>query len=286
MKSRLLAVFLIASAPAYAQTEIDNLVNSSQAIRDSFDYAIKAVGGMDFYAATGGIAPTGTVDPGMISKAKQDAYNAAVSEFKSAVYTYDPGAQQFFDEQASLAMNDVQTSIDAFVQASYAIIEVATVNEMAQDAAASTDTREAIALQDYMAANDVVLDDQEVQTFNDSLQAMEVAAQTAGAYMAVANDPALIQSANDSAESFSASYSESTGVFFDANTGDVTVDFASYAMSVVLDVSSYYKSDVDIINQGAQTLFYQTSPQGPCWFIEDPAEQDACYANLGVTSGA
>lgn len=284
MKNRLLAAFLIVSGPVQAQTEIDNLVSSSQAIRDTFDYAIKAVGGMEFYASVGGIAPTGTVDQGMITKAKQDAYNAAVSDFKAATYTYDPGAQQYFDEQAQMAMTDVHASVDAFVQASYAIIEVATVNEMAQDAAEAPDSRQAIALQEYMEVNDVILDDQEVQTFNDSLQAMEVAAQTAGAYMAVANDPAMIQSANDSASIYLASYQESTGTFFDANTGLVTVDFASYAMSVVLDVNSYYKSDVDIITQGAETMFYQTSPEGPCWFVQDPAEQESCYQ--GVTSGS
>ena len=283
MKNNLLAVCLIASAPVSA-TEIDNLINSSQAIRDSFDYAIKAVGGMDYYAPLGGIAPTGTVDPGMITKAKQDAYNAAVNDFKAAVYTYDPGAQQYFDEQAQLAMNDVHTSVDAFVQASYAIIEVATVNEMAADAAAAPDSREAIALQEYMDVNDVILDDQEVQDFNDSLQAVEVAAQTAGAYMAVANDAQMIQTANDSAAQFQATYAESTGTYFDAGTGTVTVDFASYAMSVVLDVNSYFKSDVDIVTQGAETMFYRSSPQGPCWFIQDPAEQESCYQ--GVTSGS
>lgn len=239
---------------------------------------------MDFYASTGGITQTGTVDPGLISKAKQDAYNAAVGEFKSAVYSYDPGAQQFFDEQAQIAMTDVQQSVDAFVQASYAIIEVSTVNEMAQDAQQAPDAREAIALQEYMDVNDVILDDQEVQDFNDSLQAVEVAAQTAGAYMAVANDATLIQTANDSAAQFQATYAESSGAYFDASTGAVTVDFASYAMSVVLDVNSYFKSDVDVINQGAQTMFYQTSPAGPCWFVQDPAEQESCYQ--GLTSGS
>lgn len=239
---------------------------------------------MDFYAATGGITQTGTVDPGMISKAKQDAYNAAVNEFKNTTYSYDPGAQQFFDEQAQMAMTDVHQSVDAFVQASYAIVEVTTVNEMAADATAAPDSREAIALQDYMDVNDIILDDQEVQNFNDSLQAVEVAAQTAGAYMAVANDATLIQQANDSAQTYLATYSESSGALFDASTGTVTVDFASYAMSVVLDVNSYFKSDVDVITQGAQTDFYRTSPEGPCWFIQDPAEQESCYQ--GVISGS
>ena len=110
------------------------------------------------------------------------------------------------DEQAQLAMNDVHTSVDAFVQR-YAIIEVATVNEMAADAARRL-TPEAIALQEYMDVNDVILDDQEVQDFNDSLQAVEVAAQTAGAYMAVANDAQMIQTANDSAAQFQATYEQ------------------------------------------------------------------------------
>lgn len=275
VKLKSLAVLVIASAPVSAN-EIDNLVTNSQALRDTFRYGIQAVGGMMEYANVGGIAPTGTVDPGLISKAKQDAYNNAVLQFQSANYTWDPNADQYFQEQSQQAMDNLGQVVDSYVDAATALITVATVNEMAEDAQESPDSREAVALQEYMDANDVLLDDQEVDTYNESLQAVEVAAQTAAAYMAVANDPALIESANDSAYTMNVTYEESQASFFDASTGVLTVEWAGQNQVVMLDMNGYFKLDADIITEGSTSMFYTTSPEGGCWFIEDQVEKEAC----------
>ena len=95
------------SAPALAIQEIDDLVNTSASIRSTFDYGIRAIGGMTAYAATGGIAPTGTVDNGIISYGQADAYNAAVVAVQNATYTVDVGAQEYFDNAANQAMQTV-----------------------------------------------------------------------------------------------------------------------------------------------------------------------------------
>ena len=275
VKLKSLAVLVIASAPVSAN-EIDNLVTNSQALRDTFRYGIQAVGGMMEYANVGGIAPTGTVDPGLISKAKQDAYNNAVLQFQSTNYTWDPNADQYFQEQSQQAMDNLGQVVDSYVDAATALITVATVNEMAEDAQEAPDSREAVALQEYMDANDVLLDDQEVDTYNESLQAVEVAAQTAAAYMAVANDPALIESANDSAYTMNVTYEESQASFFDASTGVLTVEWAGQNQVVMLDMNGYFKLDADIITEGSTSMFYTTSPEGGCWFIEDEVEKEAC----------
>ena len=268
---------MIASAPVSAN-EIDNLVTNSQALRDTFKYGIQAVGGMMSYANVGGIAPTGTVDPGLISKAKQDAYNNAVLQFQQATYTWDPNANQYFEEQSQQAMDNLGQVVDEYVDAATALIEVVTVNEMAQDAAEASDSREAIALQEYMDANDVLLDDQEVDTYNESLQAVEQAAQTAAAYMAVANSPELLQSANDSAYAMNVTYQESQTSYFDASAGVLTVEWAGQdaTMTASLDLAGYFKTNIEIIDVGAESTFFITSPEGGCWYIEDPAEQEAC----------
>ena len=266
---------MIASAPVSAN-EIDNLVTNSQALRDTFKYGIQAIGGMMSYANVGGIAPTGTVDPGLISKAKQDAYNNAVLQFQNATYTWDPNADEYFQDQSQQAMNNLGQTVDTYVDAATALITVATVNEMAQDAQEAPDSREAIALQEYMDANDVLLDDQEVDTYNESLQAVEVAAQTAAAYMAVANDPSLIESANDSAYAMNVTYQESQASFFDASTGMLTVEWAGQNQVVMLDMNGYFKLDAEIITEGSTSGFYTTSPEGGCWFIEDEVEKEAC----------
>ena len=271
----LASLSLIASAQLSAN-ELDNLINSSQAIRDTFKYGIQAIGGMANYAQQGGIANSGVVDQGLIEKAKQDAYNQAVLDFKNATYTWDPNADQYFEDQSQQAMDTLGEAIDTYVDAATAVIAVTTVNEMAQDAEEAPDSREAIALQEYMDANDVLLDDQEVDTYNESLQAVEVAAQTAAAYMAVANDPSLLESANDSAYAMNVTYQESSQSFFDAATGILTVEWDGQAQSVALDMNSYYKADVDIITEGSSSMFYRTSPEGGCWFIEDQTERETC----------
>ena len=275
LRKTLISLSLIASAPLSAN-ELDNLVNSSQALRDTFKYGIQAVGGMANYAHLGGIANTGVVDQGLIEKAKQDAYNQAVLDFKNATYTYDPNADQYFEDQSQQAMDNLGETIDAYVDAATALIEVATVNEMAQDAAEAPDSREAMALQEYVEANDVLLDDTEVEDYNTALQAVEVAAQTAAAYMAVANDATLLDSANDAAYDMRVTYQESQATYFDASTGMLTVEWAGQNQTVMLDMSSYYKADIDIITEGSTSMFYTTSPEGGCWFIEDQTEKEAC----------
>ena len=86
---------LIVSAPAHSN-EIDNLVNASQSIRDSFKYGIQAVGGMQSYSVQGKIAPTGTVQGGKISYDQSDAYNQALTAVQNTNYTYFLDSQKGF----------------------------------------------------------------------------------------------------------------------------------------------------------------------------------------------
>ena len=141
LKKTLAAVFLIASGPLSAN-ELADLVNSSQAIRDTFKEGIKAVGGMWEYHSVGGIAQTGVVDPGMISDVKAQAYNNAVLAFKDATYTWSPDADSYMEDQAAQASQNLSEAIDDFVQASQAVITVVEVNEMAEEATEVTDEQE------------------------------------------------------------------------------------------------------------------------------------------------
>lgn len=271
------AAIVLATATAQLNaSEIDNLISSSQAIRETFKSGIKTVGGLYNYAQEGGIAQTGVTDPGLISKTQQDAYNSAVLQFQKASYTWNPNAEQFFQDQSQQAMVDVSAAVDAFVEASYAVIQVATVNEMAQEAANAPDARQAIALQEYTEANDVLLDDAEVSAYNDSLQAVEVAAQTAAAYMAVAQDSTLLQSANDSAFAMNVTYQESSSSFFDAASGTLTVYWNDQQAIAVIQLQDYYVLNTDVLQRGQDSKFFRTSPEGGCWFIEDATEREAC----------
>ena len=272
---RLLALCLSVTAQAQAN-EIDNLINTSQNIRNTFKYGIQAIAGSESYAWQGLIAPDGTVDQGLLDKAKQDAYNAAVLAFQNASYSYDPNAQQYFEDQASTAMDVVSETIDAYVDAAQVLIEVATVNEMAQDAAEAQDDRQAMALQEYIAANDVTLEDQEVEQYNDALVAVHEATQVAAAYMAVANDESLLEQADDMAYDLRVTYQEAASVFFDAATQSVWISFDGGTTIQGISLADYYVSVEDVLVEGESQPFFYTSPEGGCWFAADP---EACYEN-------
>ena len=259
---------LIVSAPAYSN-EIDTLVNASQSIRDSFKYGIQAVGGLQSYSTQGKIANTGTVDQGKISYDKSSAYNQAIAAVQNATYTYNPGAQEYFDDQADIAMNEVNIAVDTFVQASQAVIEVVVINEMAQDAQNAGDEREAMALQEYIEANDVMLADAEVDMYNDALDSVESAAQVAAAYMAVANDAELVAAANEMAYDVRVTYEEAASSFFDIATQGVWVSFDGGNTIQGLILSGYFVTVESIIEEGQQTEFFRTSPEGGCWFAPD-----------------
>lgn len=272
---RLLALCLSVTAQAQAN-EIDNLVNTSQDIRNTFKYGIQAIAGSESYAWQGLISPDGTVDQGLLDKAKQDAYNAAVLAFQNATYSYDPNAQQYFEDQASTAMDVVSETIDAYVDAAQVLIEVATVNEMAQDAAEAQDDRQAMALQEYIAANDVTLEDQEVEQYNDALVAVHEATQVAAAYMAVANDESLLEQADDMAYDLRVTYQEAASVFFDAATQSVWISFDGGSTIQGISLANYYVSVEEVLIEGETQPFFYTSPEGGCWFAADP---EACYNN-------
>ena len=268
LRLKALLVSLIVSAPAHSN-EIDNLVNASQSIRDSFKYGIQAVGGMQSYSVQGKIAPTGTVEGGKISYDQSNAYNQALTAVQNTVYTYDPGAQEYFNNQADQAMNEVNTAVDAFVEASQAVIEVVVVNQMAEDAQNAGDERGAMALQEYIEANDVVLADAEVDFYNESLDNVESAAQVAAAYFAVANDEDLISSADDMAYDVRVTYQEAATSFFDVATQAVWVSFDGGTTIQALGLEGYFVTVESIIEEGQQTEFFRTSPEGGCWFALD-----------------
>ena len=268
LRLKALLASLIVSAPAYSN-EIDTLVNASQSIRDSFKYGIQAVGGMQSYASQGKIAPTGTVQGGKISYDQSDAYNQALAAVQNTVYTYNPGAQEYFDNQADQAMSEVNTAVDTFVEASQAVIEVVVVNQMAEDAQNAGDERGAMALQEYIEANDVVLADAEVDFYNESLENVESAAQVAAAYFAVANDEDLIASADDMASDIRVTYQEAASSFFDVATQAVWVSFDGGETIQGLSLQGYFITVESVLIEGEQTDFFKSSPEGGCWFALD-----------------
>lgn len=274
-KKILAALFLSALGQAHA-TEIQDLVNTSASIRSTFDGGIKAISGMEQ------LAYSGTISPDMasnyhITPEQADAYNLAIQGVQQATITYDAGAQEYFNTQSQNSIDNMQSAISAYVQAAGAVIEVVKVNDMAAEATGA----EAVELQNYITDNDVTLQQAEVELYNESLDNVQSSAQEAAAFMAVANDPVLIESANSQAESVLAYFSDAQDAFFDGQ--NVTVDFNDYALTVSLSVASYFTTDIEVLSVGEQGGFYTTGPTAnPCFFIQNQLQRDECVAANGI----
>jgi hypothetical protein len=272
---------VVALASASVQlnaTEIDDLVDTSQSIRDTFAYGIKTIAGGESYAGEGYIAPA-MAENGYISKSQQDAYNQAVAAVQAATYSYDPNADQYFQDQADQAMDQVSEMIDAYVDAAQQIIMVATVNEMAQDAQSAPDEREAMALQEFMGANDVTLQDQEIEAYNDALSNTEQAIQVAAAYMAVANDENLLNQADNMAREYNVTFEEAASVFFDLDTQAVWVSFDGGSTIQGLQVGNYFVAAEDVLTRAETQEFWLESPEGGCWFGYSTEEREECLSS-------
>lgn len=281
MRYKILAVLATVSAQLNAN-EIDNLVDTSQSIRDTFAYGIKTIAGGSSYAWDGNIAPAMAAS-GHITTEQQNAYNAAVAAVQAATYTYDPNADQYFQDQVDQAMDVVSQMIDAYVDASQQVIMVSEVSERAQVAQSAADEREAMELQEYISANNVTLTDADISSYNDALSNTESAIQTAAAYMAVANDESLLEQADSMAYDVRVTYEEAASIFFDLDTQAVWVSFDGGATIQGLQVGNYFVDAEQVLTRGESDEFFITSPEGGCWFGYSPDEREECLAGAGIS---
>ena len=270
MKYKILAVLAIVSAQLNAN-EIDSLVDTSQSIRDTFAYGIKTIAGGSSYASDGKIAPAMAAS-GHISSEQQNAYNSAVAAVKAATYTYDPNADEYFQDQVDQAMDVVSQMIDAYVDASQQVIMVAEVSERAQDAQSASDERQAMELQEFIAANQVTLTDADISSYNNALSDTESAIQTAAAFMAVANDESLLEQADSMAYDVRVTYEEAASIFFDLATQAVWVSFDGGSTIQSLQVGNYFVAAEDVLTEAETDDFWLESPEGGCWFATNREE--------------
>lgn len=271
----MLTLGLLASVSVQAQS-LDELITTSGSIVDTFDTGIKTVAGMQSYSSVGGIAPDNTVDAAYITQEQADAYNLAVQTLDTSI-----NAQEFFTAQADQSRQQLDAAIGSFVGAATAIIEVTVVNNMAQEAANSGDTAMAAEVQAYVTENNVTLETQEIDAYNDSLASVEAAAQSTAAFTAVAADASLTDAADQAALDAGVNYSTANAAFFDSANGLVSVDFANASLVVALDVTGYFKTVEEIYAQGETDSFYTTGPTAnPCFFEQETYDQ--CMADNGL----
>lgn len=245
---------------AQAQT-LDDLVTQSNKLVEALDKSILVVGGMDEVARQGRIVPRGVA--ALISDSDVNDYNYAATSYTSTT----PGAQEWFNATADAKVVDLNNSVQEFVGAASPLIEATRVSQMAEQVQLSGNIAEQQALEDYVATNDVVVDNTELAAFNASTVAVETSAAVAGAYLAAASDSQIVEFADRAATEFNATYSEVTQELFNRDTNYIEVQFASYNQSLAFDMGAYVASASEILDLGVSSDFYKTGPtQNACFF--------------------
>ena len=162
------------------------------------------------------------------------------------------------------SLAEMETHIDTFVDVTIDLVSVAQVAEKAETASTPKQEEE---VQTFVEQNQEMLtiDQNDVDTYNTSLDEIESSANEAAVYLSVANSEAadfLQQSIEDKNTT-----SADVNIFYDQNaqwlamgyntTRNLTVVMLNGTGTHGLDL---YYSEADILALGTETEFYQTSP--------------------------
>lgn len=272
------------SVPVHAQTELDTLLNTSNSIRVTFDTAIQGIGGLQDLSWQGQIAPDGVLDGGLLTYQQAQDYNTALQDVSGAVYTMD--AQTYLNNQAEAAATDMQSAISAFVGAASVLIQVVQVNNITQTAVDSGASADAQAVQTYIDSNTLSISDAQVDTYNQAVETVEVAAQTFASFTAAAADQATVAALQTAADDAGLDFMDAGAAELDLLNQQITFNITDASQNVTAlaaNVSGFYTDSATVFSTGEQSLFYQTGPTGTdCFFIQDQTARDQCYTDAGV----
>jgi hypothetical protein len=265
--------FLLAISTAVQSNELDNLINSSSAIVDQIDTGVRLVGAATDYAHTGGGLSNGTLSStAHITSTQVDAYNSALSNM-STYQSYGAPVKEVLENMAMDSLADMETHIQTFTEV---VVDMIAVQQVAEKAETASTPKQEEEVQIFVAENQdmLTITQEDVDTYNTSVDQIETSANEASAYLAVANSEAaefLQQSIEDKNTT-----SADVNIFYDAGaqwvamgyntTRNLTAVYLNGNDAFGLDL---YYSEADILALGTESEFYKTSPIGmgyDCFF--------------------
>lgn len=271
-------VSLLAINSAAHSNELDDLINASGAIVNQIDRGIMMTGAAMSYAHSGTGLSDGTMSgTAHISTEQLTAYNNALQGMK----TYLPygSVQTELENQAAQELDLMEDAIDTFTEVVVDMITVVQVSEMAEEAASPADEA---ALQDFVVANTEVLtiSQEEVDTYNQSLDDIETHANNASAFLAVAGNEEAVEFMQQGVENANTT-ADQANIFYDANAQWVAMGYPTTRnlTAVYLNGQNFgidlYVTEADILAVGSDSEFYLTGPtyQGyKCFMTQEDCE--------------
>ena len=247
---------------AVQTSELDDLIVTSGAIVSQIDRGILITGAALGYAYTGtGLSSGQLSGTAYISEEQVTAYGNALNGM--VAYLPYGSAQDYLDEQAQDQLAELENAIDEFTDVVVDLLTVVEVNEMAK---AADNPDDQAAVQEYVAANDMSISQEDADAYNQSLEAIETTANTAAAYIAVSSNPEAVAYLNQAAQDDNTRIEQNT-LSYSASNQAVTIAWASgsAASSIYLNGTGdfgidIYMSDAVILEAGAQSELYLTGP--------------------------
>ena len=259
-KAVLTSLFLICSG--VQSSELDTLIATSSAIVDQINSGIMFVGGSINAAQTGmGISSGQLSGNYYISEEQVANYNAALT----GMVTYMPygSAEDYANQQAENEIEQMEAAIEDFTTV---VVDMLSVQEVAERAEAAETPDDQAEVQDYVAQNDLSVSQDDADTYNQSLDDIENHANAAGAFLAVAGNPEAISFLNAGAKENNTRIEDNALTYSSANQAvELAWANSDTVSSIYLNGQGDYGLDIyateaTILNTGYESMFYNSSP--------------------------
>ena len=257
---------LLAISSVAQSDPLNDLIDSSSAIVDQMTTGIKLVGAAQEYAHHGDALSDGTLSStAHISSEQLQAYNNALNGMQ--FYLPYGSVQSVLEERASEELSLMTDAVDVFTEVVVEMVQVAQVAEMAETAESPAEQEQ---VQEFVAENQEMLtiSQEQVDTYNDSVDNIETHANNASAFIAVAANTEAVdflqqgaENNNTTAEQANLNYSTANQwvSMSWANTNNATAVYLNGSDGIGLDL---YVSEAEVLIAGSESEFFQTSPLG------------------------
>lgn len=257
-------LFLLAISSAAQSNQLDDLIDASSGIVNQIDTGIKLVGAATEYAYNGDALSNGTLSGSAhISTEQLEAYNNALTNMSSYMPYGD--LQTVLENKAADELVLMNDAVDSFTEVVVEMIQVVEVAELAEAASVPSEKEE---MQTYVAENQEILtiSQDQVDTYNQSIDDIETHANNASAYLAVAGNEDAVEFFEQSIENADTTAEETT-IFYDA-----TMQWVSMGYNTTRNLSAVYLNgqddigldlyvtEADVLLAGSESEYYLTSP--------------------------
>ena len=253
---------LLAICSGVQSSELDTLIATSSAIVDQINSGIMFVGGSIHAAQTGmGISSGQLSGNYYISNEQVANYNAALT----GMVNYMPygSAEDYANQQAQNEIEQMEAAIEDFTTV---VVDMLSVQEVAERAEAAETPDDQAEVQDYVAQNDLSVSQDDADTYNQSLDDIENHANAAGAFLAVAGNPEAVAFLMEGAMANNTRVEDNALTYSSANQA-VELAWASSdtVSSIYLNGQGDYGLDIyatetTILNTGYESMFYNSGP--------------------------